>query len=186
MSRRFTGELPTTRGPATEIRASRSDDAHAPGRCPHGAKTKRLPRARSRSRRRRLSSAACSWPGVTTFVCSCLCFGPLVGQGIGLIIGKAGSWNWLSEKAVPILRSWVFQLAHYGKLGLSLNRLGLAKLGSADRAGGAIRRQRAVASSWPASGPLVGLLRAHSLAHMSPPRPTRGHTSAPRLSCRER
>ena len=27
----------------------------------------------------------------------------LVGQGIGLIIGKAGSWNWLSEKAVPIL-----------------------------------------------------------------------------------
>ena len=34
--------------------------------------------------------------------------------GIGLIIGKTGSWNWLSEKAVPILRSWVLQLAHYG------------------------------------------------------------------------
>ena len=34
--------------------------------------------------------------------------------GIGLIIGKTGSWNWLSEKAVPILRSWVLQLAPYG------------------------------------------------------------------------
>ena len=40
---------------------------------------------------------------------------PLVGLGIGLRIGRTGSWNWLMAKATPICSPWVLQLAGYGK-----------------------------------------------------------------------